>query len=355
MILAFFLLAVAVAVGLRSCARWISISGTPPGIYRCACAGLVLSCIGVLILSQGSLYEQGYVILWWTTLTLFPVWLAKVVVCVMAFAGCMLVLAGRRATLGRWHDVPSSLSPFLISGVLAYVIVYKLSGGYVVTGYFFRLCPFITFHFETFLALGLFAAIAMSLTLLGGLRKDFNNRVTRAAGVASAAVTVAFVGGWIFVQARYVQLLPPDAFEFASLLKDPGFRGQGLITTNYASPFGYLANTWAYTEADPRKLAGGASAQQGGPPQIDYFWLADRRTNASYLRPDLYVCFIGIATLDLLVDHLAFGQSDNLRCSSLPIVQLASSGKRDAALPNATLLARDTVNDRWSILRLDWR
>ena len=178
------LLAIALAFGLRTCAAWISISGTPPGLYRCVCASFFLLCIGLLILSQGEFYDQGAAVLWWKTLTPFPVWMAKVVVCAMAFAGCMLVLAGRRAALGRWHDVPSLVCPFLICGALGYMLIYKLSGGYVHSAVTWcGSAPFIIFHTEVFIALGLFAAIAMVLTFLGGLRKDFNNHVTRAVGV----------------------------------------------------------------------------------------------------------------------------------------------------------------------------
>ena len=80
-------LAIAFAFALRICATWISISGTPPGIYRCVWTNLFLLCLGLLILGQGDFYDQAAAILWWETLTPFPVWIAKIVACAVAFTG----------------------------------------------------------------------------------------------------------------------------------------------------------------------------------------------------------------------------------------------------------------------------
>ena len=69
--------------------------------------------LGLLIMAQGELYDQGATALWWQRLTPVPVWLGKVVVCTVAYVGAMLILVGRRAVLGRWHAAPSSLSTSL--------------------------------------------------------------------------------------------------------------------------------------------------------------------------------------------------------------------------------------------------
>jgi hypothetical protein len=352
--LACFVLAVALAFALSTCARSISVSGTLPGIYRCARANLFFLCFGLLILGQSALYDQTDAILWWKTLTPLPAWTAKVIVCAVAFIGSMLILTGRRALLGRWHDVPSSLGPFFLCGALSYFLVYKLSSGYVFSGYLVRLCPFIVFHVNAFIALGLFIAIAIALTLLG--RTDFNNRATKGACAAATAVAIAFVSAWTVVQSRYLHLFPPDRLAFVNLLKDPAFRGRGLISNNYAVPFALAANTWAYIQPNPSALAGGSLLSQNSAPHIDYdyLWLADRRTNASYSKPDIYVCFNSWSTLHSLVAHISTPRAGAFGCSRTPIVDRALSSKTDQSLPNAKVLARDAEDDHWAILRLEW-
>jgi hypothetical protein len=275
-----------------------------------------------------------------------PAWLAKVVVCAAAFVGTMLILAGRRAVLGRWHAVPSSLAPFLLCGALGYLIVYKLSAGYVYSGYLSRLCPFIVFHVDALLALGLFVTVAISATLLG--RASFNNLATRSACAAAIAAAVAFMVLWTTIQSRYLLLFPPDRMSFITLLRDPAFQGRGLISNNYVVPFGFVAGTWAYIQAYPRALSDSPQ-----PVPNDYVWLADRRTNAEYSRPSIYVCFNSWSTPNALLAELSASQADSQGCSNNAIVKRAQSGGTDA-LPHASILARDTESDHWAILRLEW-
>jgi hypothetical protein len=334
--LACMLLAIALAVLLRICTRSISISGAPPGVSRCVRASLFLFCFGLMIMVQSELYDQEAAILWWQRLTPFPIWIAKVIVCGIAFTGCILILTGRRAILGRWHDVPSSLFPFFASGALAYMVVYKLSSGYVFTGYLNRLCPFLIFHVDALIALGLFTAITIPLTLIG--RTDFNRLLTKAVATVSTLVALAFVGGWIFVQIRSMQLFPPDRLAFVRHLNDPDFRGRGLISNTYAAPFSYFANAWGYTETNPLALGTASLSSQSTSYRIFQIWLADRLTNPAYLRPALYVCFNALSSMQALIWETAR--------SGVPCSHRVPS--------NATILARDSEHDRWAILRLEW-
>jgi len=342
------LVSIALAYGLAVCARAISISGTLPGVYRALRANLFLLGLGLLILTQGEVYDQGAAVLWWRQLVPVPVWLAKAAVCAAAFVGAILILAGRRAVLGRWHAAPSSLAPFLFCGALGYLIVYKLSAGYVYSGYLIRLCPFVVFHVDALFALGLFVTVAISATLLG--RANFNNFATRSVCAAAIAAAAALMVLWTTIQSRYFLLFPPDRMSFIKLLRDPAFQGRGLISNNYVVPFGVIAGTWAYIEPYPRALTDSLPP----PPSNDYVWLADRRTNAEYSRPSIYVCFNSWSTSHALLAAISARQSGSQACSNYPIVKRAQSGGTDAALPHASVLARDPESDHWAILRLEW-
>ena len=341
------LLAVALACMLAICARAISISGTFPGVYRALRTNLFFIGLGLLIMAQGELYDQGAAVLWWQHLTPVPVWLGKVVVCTVAYVGAMLILAGRRAVLGRWHAAPSSLAPFLLCGALGYLIVYKLSAGYVYSGYLVRLCPFIVFHVDALLALGLFVPIAISATLLG--RTDFNNLVTRSACGAAMATALALAVFWATVQSRSLLLFPPDRMSFAKLFRDPRFGGHGLISHNYTVPFGFTAGTWAYMQPYPRAATDHSHPYATG----DYVWLADRRSNPDYSQPGIYVCFNSWSTTGELVAKVLTGETGGQGCSNNPVVKRAQSSTNGTP-PNVSVLARDTENDHWAILRLEW-
>jgi hypothetical protein len=341
------LLAAALAYVLAICARAISINGTFPGIYRALWTNFFFMGLGLLIMAQGELYDQSATALWWQRLTPVPAWLGKIVVCIVAYIGAMLILTGRRAVLGRWHAAPSSLAPFLLCGALGYLVIYKLSAGYLYSGYLVRLCPFVVFHVDALFALGLFVPLAMSVTLLG--RTDFNNLVTRSTCGAAGAIAVALVVLWTTVQARYFVLFPPDRMSFTKLLRDPSIGGRGLISNNYAAPFGFVAGTWAYMQPDPRAVTDQSHSSRTG----DYVWLADRRSNPDYSRPKIYVCFNSWSTASVLVADVLNRQTGRLGCSSNPIVERARSGKNGPP-PNSVILARDTENDHWAILQLEW-
>jgi len=341
------LLAIALACVLAICARAISISGTFPGLYRALRTNFFFMGLGLLIMAQGELYDQGAASLWWERLTPIPVGLAKVVICAVAFMGAMLILVGRRTILGRWHGAPSSLGPFFLCGILGYLIVYKLSAGYLYSGYLVRLCPFIVFHVDALLALGLFVAIASSVTLLS--RTDFNNFGTRSACAAATVAAVALVVLWATVQSRYLLVFPPDRMNFTKLLRDPSFAGRGLISNNYAVPLGFMAGTWAYMQPDPRAIID--HSHSSGPG--DYVWLADRRSNPDYARPGIYICFNSLSNAYELVAEVSMKQTASQRCSNNPIVERARSAT-DESPPKASVLARDSGGDRWAILRLEW-
>jgi hypothetical protein len=203
------------------------------------------------------------------------------------------------------------------------------------------------FHVDALLALGIFVPVAISATLLG--RTGFNNLVTRSACGAAAATAIALVVVWAIVQSRYLLLFPPDRMSFTKLLRDPSIAGRGLISNNYAVPPGFMAGTWAYMQQDPRAVIGNPHPSEIG----DYVWLADRRSNPDYSRPNIYVCFNSWSNVNQLVAEVLARQTGSPGCSNNSIVKRVQSGA-DRTPPNSAILARDTESDRWTILRLEW-
>jgi hypothetical protein len=217
----------------------------------------------------------------------------------------------------------------------------------VFSGYLVRLCPFIVFHVDALLALGVFVTVAIAATLLS--RTGFNNLITRSACAMTAVVAVALAVTWATIQSHYLHLFPPNRLSFVKLLRDHSFQGRGLVSNNYAAPFGFMVGTWAYTQTDPRALTGPPKPFQTG----DYLWLADRRMNSDYLRPNIYVCFSSWSTLHALVAEVANRQAGGQRCSNNPIVERARSAP-DGTSPYTSALAHDPESDHWAILRLEW-
>jgi hypothetical protein len=339
-----FVLAVALAVGLRVLAARISLSGTPAGLSRCLRAGLFLLGFGLLIRAQENLYDWGHAVVWLTTLAVFNSWVAKIVVLGVAALGVVVILAGRRRVLGAWHDVTLSFAPFLLCGFFGYVVVYKLSGGYLHVGYLFRNCPLPIFHFDALLGFALTMTVAVGATLGRRLLRQPTWQA-RFMGCVAAGVGLAFVYSWGWVQAQYSYRLAPTKFEFINLLEEPAFKGRGVVSNNYVIPFGYVAKTWAYGFI----LSPGSTEAMG---LIPWAWLADRDSNPAYRQPELYVCFDSTNFRAVISDLI--GTAKPSRCSALDIMRRALSTEDDGKLPHVKILARDKINDSWAILRLDW-
>jgi hypothetical protein len=341
-----FVLSIGLALGLRALAARISVSGTPAAISRCLRASLFLFGFGFLIIAQAHLYNQAHAILWLETLTAAPAWAAQIIVLAVALIGALVILAGRRATLGPWHHLPSSVTPFFLCGGTAYAAVYILNPGYLHSGYLLRLCPLPVFLFDSLLALGLVTVIAVTYTLASEARRQTSRSMRRSIAFIAGFVAVSFIASWDWVQTQYLHWLPPNQLEFIRHFSSLDFKGEGIVTNSYALPFAYVANTWAYGFTSSPWV----SASTPSPP---YLWLADRLANPVYLRPGFYVCFMP-ADIDTVIAKLSNPSSPQQGCSSLKIVRRAIDGNDENDLPRAKPVAYDKQSDRWAILRLEW-
>jgi hypothetical protein len=128
------------------------------------------------------------------------------------------------------------------------------------------------------------------------------------------------------------------------------------VVNQYSAPVAAFADQWAYF--DPLISTGRVTlTSQGYALERDldtYLWLADRRDNPAYLRPDYYVCMIP-QSLDTVVYRLdpRLGIGANSRCTSLGLVGLASGAREDAVQPRLMAIDRPE-RDYWAVVKLDW-
>lgn len=322
----------------------LSPTGVFPCARRCAMAGLYALLIAGFAVFQGEIYDQRYKPIWLDVQTSLPSLIARSIAVIIVGGGVILILIGRQTILQGSSNLPRSIAPFLASGALAYTIVYALSGGYVVTGYLMRLCPFINFHVIAFIAMALTIVAAATRTLLLQPRTSSFGRLRWRCGLAAACIVIVFGGGWLITQIKTYLFLPPDQIAFAKLLKASPSSATGIVTNTYAIPFGHFAKTWAYTTTD--RLVDLSSSTKRAAPL--YLWMADRNANAAYMMPDLYICFSALSTIAHI--HAAkFGSEAQRFLCSPKTLQLPELGE-----DRAGIVAYDQANGQWAIIRLRW-
>ncbi len=327
----------------------VSISGLPPSLRRSAIAGLyLLTCAGLIGL-QSAFYDQSTAHVWRDTLSVLPDLLAALSVVIAALFGCLLILCGRLSLLGKWAGVPSQIAPFLGCGLVGYFITLYLSGGYVVSGYLVRLCPFVTFHISAAIALGLFVLIAAALTCFGRLSHNFASSTYRAVGIVSGALAAVTTGAWFVTQAHAYRLLPPDQLAFVKMLRAASAPNDGIVSNTYAIPFGLYGGTWAY--AYPGFWA--SLIRSGSAPDatsIPNLWLADRQSNSAYSKPAIYVCFTSASNVKE-IRMIELDTPLNRRGCPSDISQFGAL--QPAMKQFANPLAYDRKNGQWAIFRLE--
>lgn len=350
------LLSLALSFVLRRLSAAVSISGAPPGILRCSVAGAYLGFFSIAPLLQVPVYSQGDEHLWMWLLSPTNEWTAKLVFSCGVLAGAFLILCGKRSLLGPLKGVPSSVAAYLACGLVGYLFVYKLTAGYVHTGYLYRLCPLLVFHADTLLALGLFTPLAIAVNLLDQIPQSYARLSTRGVACISAVLAVALSVLWGLVQYRYSLLLPPDRFQFVTALKSIVRPNDGIVSNTYAVPFGYVANTWAYMDSDFGKPERPDVNPSEKIERISYVWFADREHNPAYRRPGLFVCFQPLSWFPGLLDPSTPRLYTSPRCSHTMIDAISRrTEKADDNLLEAKLIMRDETHDLWAIYRLEWR
>lgn len=343
-------ISVMTAFSIQWLVRRISVSGAESSLRRSALAGSYLLVSASFVAAQGLLYDEASAPIWFESLTAFSLSLARMAILAAIILGCIIVLAGRLTFLGQWAMVPGRLSPFLVSGAIAYLITFHLSGGYIVSGYLVRLCPFIIFHISALFALAFFIVIAGAATLLKRSSHDYASACRRAGGIGAAALAAIMIGGWLMTQANAYRLLSPTQFAFADILRRQAASNDGIVSNAYAIPFGLYAKTWAYLNPEFWRHV----ARSGDAPDASanpYLWLADRRSNPDYNRPTFFVCFAPAASVHE-IRRIKFGNRRD-RASCAPHT-LGFGALEPGAKAIVRLLAHDEINGQWAVFRLNW-
>jgi hypothetical protein len=274
----------------------------------------------------------------------------------------------------------SAVWPIVFAALGAYVVVYRLSPGYIFSGYRFRLAPFTVYATCLVLAAAwypVWLAIVHGIGKFTRARRLARRRSVgpvvagpvrrtpwwRMGGPALAcAVGLCFAGDWIAIQSAYVRLLPPDYFGplFAKLQRPP-YVGRSMVLDGYPGAPAWFTGEWAYMDFKlplAERDADGRLRRDDG-----MMWFADRETNPAYRRPDYYLCMHiqSLTTVSIEIAERRLGTAGIGGCEHRAIVELARSATPAGQDPGLELAEFDTEGlttfgyARWAIVRLHWR
>jgi len=366
-----FFLAFSLLISLKgNIAKWVFVlagrlsgKGLGPSQVRLFFAGLFLFGSVTLMVTQGQLYNLDWGILWRDLRSPSNHWSSAAVVCLAGGFGLFSILRGPNYLIPPQPLILQNIFPFLITGLLAFIIIYNISAGYLYSGYLVRYAPFISIHIDTLLAMALYLILA---ACYGGYKKvkvafslpeaylvrSFSIRpLVHLLG--ATCLSLFFVGYWIHLQSQYIKLFPHDRFTFMTLLREPPFKGASFIANSYPLPTYTYTGEWAYAwpyDAHRHSFLTAETLKNQKFP--NFLWFADRYTNQGYLTPSYFLCFM-TTSMDLVIQQLREPDKKIAGCSSLKIVKSASSPTNPGPSPHTILVRDESFNDQWAILKLN--
>lgn len=319
--------------------------------------------IALLLAVNWALYNQRYSLLWLEILhAVLPGPLSYVAVILATGLASVYVVSGSKA-INETGIAPElrRIAMFLFTGFIAYIAVYILSLGYIFSGYRVRYVPFTVFHTNVLVAATFYILLVTGLRYM---RMPSRNCVTSLREAALGLTSLLLLGMmgiyWIGMQGLYLRLLPPDHYSFLKTLSKPPYRGASFAVDNYAAPVAAFTGQWAYL--DPEISSGIIVLSSSGPSlhtDKRYLWLADRRVNTDYEKPDYFLCMIPqtmSSVINVIMQRKGMG-SGHRGCSRRGIVKLAMQDDRNSPF---RLVAIDTEGprdigfDSWAIVKIDW-
>ncbi len=342
--------------------------GRLPAVVR---VSIFVGLVAFFIAGSWLLYNPRYAPLWQDMAGQYlPGPLPAIVAALVIMLACSALLAGERVLtdLGL-TAMMKGCAVFLISGMCAYTVVYILSPGYVFTGYRFRLVPFTAFHTVIVLGGVLYVLLVAAMKYLPGKGAGWAGAFSgpllprTVVGVSSLSVLGLLAVYWVGVQLTYVKLMPPDHYSFLNRLSEPPYAGKSFLVNTYAAPIAAKTGTWAYlnaklTETEPVANA----ADYKFPFDTTYLWLADKRTNPDYARPEFFMCVSVQATSTVIEEvrrRKGLGEG-NVGCEMNQLVQIARRGDGNLVYPRLEFMESDKEGpdvvgyERWAIVRLNW-
>ena len=323
----------------------------------------LFACIGLYI--SWVFYDQSSTFLWEDLLAWSAPGHTRYLLVYMAVpVGALLATSNVRSLLAESElRGMKRLSIFLGCALAAYGVVYMLSPGYIFSGYRFRFAPLTVYHTNTLLALAAF--ILVVLARKGGSSLAPQARETGTVVVRWCAIVLLALMAWYWLamQARYVQLMPPDNYQFLKRLREPPYEGKSFIVSNYAAPIAASTGQWAYLHSG---LSNNRLAEKNGrlavEPDNTYLWFADRNSNAAYARPDYFICAIPpiVWSMHEMLRVKAGRKRTPFGCAENVLVQLASHRPNNGVSPALRLVEVDRDGparvgfERWAIVQLLW-
>lgn len=330
--------------------------------------GAVLGSAGLLFALRSWPFDQYFRLLW-TELRarIGPPEVEIAILTAAVIVAGYLAVVGAARTMGetaRARLVPVLV--YLICGTAAYAVVYKLSAGYIFSGYLTRHAPFTVFLTDVVVAVAFYVAVKVAAHTVKSTRfpaldakrwtvlSSYSSASFAAVSVALAAFFVIF---WAVVQVSYVKWLPPSHYAFLKTLAEPPYEGASFVVDNYAAPVAAYTGQWAYYEPGVLRARIDHRGALRIPAERHNLWLADRDTNAQYQRPQYYVCMIP-QTMWTVRERIAreqggFGYPG---CSTRPLVRFARFG--GTSEPSLSVVVSDQDGprrigfDSWAIVRL---
>lgn len=325
------------------------------GLYLCGACGFVSL--------QSLLYKQEWRILWADTLGPSHHWIAAVVACSAVVFGLLLIALTPGRVLYRGGAEMKGALPFLITGLVAFLVVYKLAPGYVHSGYLELHAPLVVFHVDSLFATSLFILLSAGRAAYHKLRTACSLRqaaLVKAWGtqpafqlVGSLGLAGYFLVYWMGLQVGYIQLFPNDCFAFMKMFREAPYRGSSFVVNTYAAPIFTFTGQWAYY--DPEIGKGKLTLTPDGftvGRDLRALWFADRNRLPDYLKPDYFLC-IARRSVSSVSARLSSGGLPGSGCGDVEIVKQAS-------LNTATILRHrlvdqdDSPDDSWAVVKLDW-
>lgn len=335
----------------------------PSALSKILTATVYLLAAVLLMTVQNRLYNQQLRIIWENMALFSSPMPTLLVVFLAAVIGVSLIFLGPRKLFGNKESNLTGVIPFLIAGLLAFGFVYKLSPGYVSSGYLVRYAPFIVFHVDTIIAISLCLLLLLTQRTYQWLRcfQDITNfsparlmvRQSMILGVGSVTLLCFSLIYWTNLQANYIQLFPYDHFTFLKKLKAPPYKGASFITNNYGPLIYGHTDQWAYIA----NYLGEKSIQltaEGYDLDIkrEDLWVADRYVRQDYSKPEYFLCFT-IHNIYQAIERLSPPTSSRNHCSNSYLVKFASSNI--SKIFQHKIMERDTSRfDAWAIVKLDW-
>jgi len=321
-------------------------------------------CLSMLIKYQHLLYNKGFKILLQNLQsTVFPSsFMSPVIFIASIMSAIILIFQNNNKEIINIMPPLEKISVFLVCGFLSYVVVYMLSAGYLHTGYLTRSTPFTVFITNAILSVGAYLIIRYSYDLIYYSNiSNFNMPSIFLFLFPPILILITLSIYWLGLQYRYIQLLPPNHFSFLKELAKEPFKGKNYIVGNYAAPVSAYSGSWAYLSFNiPENLL---QTKKGfkldSSIENTYLWMADRRSNLEYLKPDYYICMSNqnLGTVNAILANQFDGAKNNVGCDSL--IKSFTFKKINKNTLDHKLISSDIDEGgrgwaSWAIIKLDW-